>query len=127
MRRGDLSGMPAIYDPLSTAVDGQRVAFQGNRIPSNLLDRVAQAFLVNIPLPNRPGTTQNLIASEKEVTDMDQFNARFDHHFSAADTFFARFSIFDVNTFQPFGASQLNETLIPGFGRNTGTRPITLR
>jgi hypothetical protein len=27
-----------------------------------------------------------------------------------------------VNTFQPFGTSQLNEILIPGFGRNTGTK-----
>ena len=122
MRRGDFSGLATIYDPLSTAVDGQRAAFQGNRIPSSLIDPVALAFLANIPLPNRPGTAQNLVSSEKEVTDMDQFNARFDHHFSAEDTFFARYSIFNVNTYQPFGTSQLNESLIPGFGRDTGTK-----
>src|SRR5215510_1360423 len=65
MRLGDFTGLPAIYDPQSTNGSGLRTAFANNRIPSGLLDPVAQAFLLKIPQPNRPGTTQNLVASEK--------------------------------------------------------------
>ena len=81
MRRGDFGGLPPIYNPLSTISTGQRTSFENNRIPENLLDPVAQTFLAKVPLPNRPGTTQNLVAAEKEITDMDQFNVRLDHRF----------------------------------------------
>src|SRR5262249_12236474 len=39
---------------------------------------------------------------------------------------FGRFSFYNVNTFQPFGTSTLNESLIPGFGRNVSTKTYNL-
>lgn len=122
MRIGDFSGMVPIYDPLITDGSGQRTAFADNRIPSTRLDPVALAFLANVPLPNRPGMAQNLVAVEQEKTNMDQFNLRLDHHASDRDAFFGRFSYFNIDTFQPFGTSTLNEALIPGFGRDVGTK-----
>jgi hypothetical protein len=122
MRRGDFSGLAPIYDPFSTGASGERSAFAGNRIPPQSLDPVAQRFLQKVPLPNHSGATQNLTASEKETTDMDQFNLRLDHQVSGRDNVFGRFSVFNVATFQPFGTGQLNEALIPGFGRHVQTK-----
>ncbi len=127
MRRGDFTGLPAIYNPSSTnSITGQRAVFPDNQIPSSQIDPIARAFLAKVPLPNRPGTTQNLVASEKETTDMDQFNVRLDHRVSNQDSVFGRFSLYDVGSLQPFGTSTLNESLIPGFGRNVTTRTYNL-
>src|SRR5262249_44383112 len=127
MRSGDFSGFPLIYDPSTTnLLTGQRASFEGNRIPSDRIDTIARAFLAKVPLPNRPGTTQNLVASEKEIIDLDQLNGRVDHRMSNQDSVFGRFSIYNVNAFQPFGTSTLNESLIPGFGRSVGTKTYNL-
>jgi len=127
MRSGDFSGLPPIFDPSSTnLLTGQRASFPANQIPSGQIDPIARAFLAKVPLPNRSGTTQNLAVSEKETTDMDQFNGRVDHRLSNQDSVFGRFSIYNVNTFQPFGTSTLNESLIPGFGRTVSTKTYNL-
>jgi Carboxypeptidase regulatory-like domain len=122
MRTGDFTGLTPIYDPVTTDASGKRTPFANNRIPNSQLDPLAQAFLTNVPLPNRPGVTQNLVAVARETTDMDQLNLRLDHRATDRDTLFGRFSYFNVNAFQPFGTSTLNEALIPGFGRNVGTK-----
>ncbi len=123
MRSGDFSGLPTIYNPLSTnPTTGQRLPFSSNRIPDAQIDPVARAFLAKVPLPNGSGTTQNLIAAEKETTDMDQLNLRLDHRWGEQDSAFGRFSFYNVETFQPFGTSSLTESLIPGFGRNVTTK-----
>src|SRR5262245_47216758 len=122
MRRGDFSGLAPIYNPLSTDISGQRTVFLNNRIPESSIDPIAREFLRKVPTPNRPGTVQNLRVSEKETTHMDQFNLRLDHQLSHQSTLFGRFSVFNVDVFQPFGTGQLNESLIPGFGRNVGTK-----
>src|SRR5262249_17012976 len=111
MRSGDFSGLPTIFDPSSTnLLTGQRSAFLDNRIPSDQMYWTAAAFSAKVPLPNRPGTTQNLVAAEKETTEMDQFNGRLDHRLSNQDSVFGRFSFYNVGTFQPFGTSTLNES-----------------
>jgi carboxypeptidase family protein len=122
MRSGDFSGLPPIYNPVSTDASGRRTVFENNRIPEASIDPIARAFLLKVPMPNRPGTVQNLQASEGETTRMDQLNIRVDHQLSHQSSLFGRFSVFDVDVFQPFGTGQLNESLIPGFGRNVNTK-----
>lgn len=126
VRAGNFSGLAQVYDPLSTAQNGNRTAFSGNRIPANRLDPFALDFLNKIPLPNLPGNVQNLATAIAERTDMDQFNLRLDHKLSPNNSLFGRFSFFDVSTIQPFGSSQLNESLVPGFGRILKTRTENL-
>lgn len=126
VRNGNFSGLAPIYDPLSTNVAGNRLAFTNNKIPANRLDPVAQSFLAKVPLPNLPGNVQNLVAALKEQTVMDQFNMRVDHQLSARDSIFGRLSIFKVDTLQPFGTNQLNESLLPGFGRDLTTNTYNL-
>lgn len=122
VRGGDFSGLATIYDPLTTDGTGKRQAFSGNIINTDRLDPAALAFVQKLPLPNLPGETQNYLATPPLRNDNDQGAARFDHRFNTADTLFIRFYQADFDTFQPFGSSLLNETLVPGFGYNLTTR-----
>jgi hypothetical protein len=123
MRTGDFSGFPPIYDPSTDAV-GIRQPFPQNRIPFPSLDTVATALLAVIPLPNLPGVAQNLRATETQRVDSNNYSARLDHTFSSNDSAFARFSLFDARQFDPFGSGVLQESLLPGFGRNLSTHAL---
>jgi hypothetical protein len=122
VRSGDFSGLAPIYDPATTAADGRRSAFADNKIPSDRLDPIAVAFLSKIPLPNQPGNVQNLITALKEITDVNQFNLRLDHQLTSKDLVFGRLTTYRALALQPYGASQLSESLIPGFGRELSTK-----
>ncbi|MBV9504355.1 MAG: carboxypeptidase regulatory-like domain-containing protein, partial [Acidobacteriia bacterium] len=124
MRMGDFNGQAIIYDPLANNGTG-RVAFPNNAVPANRLDPVAQAMLATIPLPNLPGVAQNLLSTQSQRVNGSTYSARLDHQFGPADTSFLRASIFDVNEFDPFGSSVLQESLLSGFGRGLRTHTIS--
>lgn len=119
MRAGNFSGLPTIFNPASG-----RQPFLNNQIPSAQLDPVAVALLAQIPLPNLPGIAQNLLATGEQRINGNQYSARLDHQFSPQDTTFLRASLFDAREADPFGSSVLQETLLPGFGRNLSTHAI---
>ena len=123
MRRGNFSGLPTIFDP--TNISGQqRQPFLDNEIPTGRLDPVAVTLLAQIPLPNLPGTAQNLLSTEDQRINGNQYSARLDHQFAEKDTAFLRASLFDVREADPFGSSVLQESLLPGFGRALSTHAI---
>jgi Carboxypeptidase regulatory-like domain len=122
MRAGDFSGQSTIYDP-SNIVGGQRQPFQNNRI-STPFDPVATALIARIPLPNLAGVAQNLRAVGDQRINSNQYSLRFDNTFTASDTAYLRFSIFDARQRDPFGSSILQESLLPGFGRNLNTHAL---
>src|SRR6201988_5227262 len=122
MRAGDLSAFGQIFDPLATDASGNRLPFAGNRIPTERLDPVALGLLTKVPLPNQPGISRNLISTEIERTDIDQFSLRLDEQLTQKDSLFFRLSTFNANAFQPFGTGKLNEALLPGFGRQLTTK-----
>ncbi|HEX4134036.1 MAG TPA: carboxypeptidase regulatory-like domain-containing protein [Bryobacteraceae bacterium] len=97
----------------------------GTPFPNNTinvpLDPAAVALLAKLPLPNLPGTANNLLAVDKQTNDNNQYDARIDHQFSSNDTAYVRASALNANEFDPFGSSVLNEALLPGFGRNLTT------
>jgi Carboxypeptidase regulatory-like domain len=97
----------------------------GTPFPNNTidvqLDPAAVAMLAKIPLPNLPGTANNLLAVDKQTNDNNQYDGRIDHQLSSKDTAYARASALNANEFDPFGSSVLNEALLPGFGRNLTT------
>ena len=119
MRRGDFSCLPAIYDPTS----GQRQPFPNNQI-LRPLDPAATALLAQIPLPDLPGIAQNLLSTGNQRVNGNQYSARLDHQFSENDTAYLRASLFDARQFDPFGSGVLQESLLPGFGRNLSTHAI---
>ncbi len=122
VRSGDFSGLATIYDPRTTDATGRRQAFPDNKIPAARLNPVAVAFLDNIPLPNQPGETQNYIVSSPFTNDHDQFTVRGDQYFGQNDTLFGRFTYANMRTFQPYGNTNLQEFLVPGFGYDITTR-----
>jgi hypothetical protein len=119
LRNGDFTGLPPIYDPAA----GQ-APFAGNRIPEARRDPVAAAMLSRIPLPNLQGLAQNRLDTELQAVHSTQFSARLDHQFSDKDTTYLRASLFDAREFDPFGSGVLQESLLPGFGRNLNTHAI---
>jgi hypothetical protein len=123
MRSGDFSGSAAIYDPTAPA-GANRQPFPGNQVPAGLLDPVAVALLPKIPLPNLPGLAQNLLSTGDESIDQNHYSARIDHQISDSNTAYLRASIFDAREFDPFGSGVLQETLLPGFGRNLSTHTV---
>jgi hypothetical protein len=96
MRAGDFSatGTP-IFDPLTGTADASgriiRQPFAGNVIPSARINP-GMRFVVDklVPLPNRPGTTNNLLATRGQSNDRDMLVMRFDHSFSTTDSIFGR-------------------------------------
>ncbi len=123
MRQGDFSGLPVIFDP-AAASDGQRQPFFGNQEPVSRIDPVAAALLAQTPLPNLPGIAQNLRAVGNESINGNQYSARFDHQLAANDALWLRTSLFDIREADPFGSSVLQESLLPGFGRELSTHAI---
>jgi hypothetical protein len=122
VRKGDFSGLGPIYDPLTTDASGERQPFLNNAIDSTRLDPAAVAFLDKLPLPNLQGEAQNYIATPELRNNYDQGTARLDHQLGRNDNLFGRLYHADFDTFQPFGSSLLNETLVPGFGYSLTTR-----
>lgn len=97
MRGGDFSSLTQrIYDPLTGALDSAgriiRQPFAGNRIPAARINP-GMKFVVDklVPLPNRPGTVNNLLQAEGQRNDRDMFVARVDHSFGQNDVIFGRF------------------------------------
>ena len=122
VRSGDFSGLPVIYDPKSGDASGKRTPLADNRIPTTRLDPAALAFLNKLPATNLAGLAQNYLATPKLTNNNDQGVFRLDHHLATNDTLFGRVYIADFDTFQPFGSSMLNESLVPGFGYFLTTR-----
>ena len=118
VRGGDFSSLGSICDPAGPA---GCVPFPQNRIPAGRIDPIAAAFLSHVPLPTSDAAIQNLTATGNQVNDVDQVSLRLDRRLATADQLFARFSTFDANDRQPFGTSSLQETLVPGFGREVRT------
>ena len=128
VRQGNFAGLPTIYDPLSTDPSGKRTPFLGNQVPLTRLDPAALAFMQKLPLPDLPGQAQNYLATPSLQNDFNQGTMRIDQHLSEKDNLFGRAYIANFDTFQPFGSSQLNESLVPGFGYylTTHTRSLAL-
>ncbi|MBL8231329.1 MAG: TonB-dependent receptor, partial [Bryobacterales bacterium] len=121
MRAGDFrelrqpnSAIGRIVDPLTRAEFATP-----NVIPQTRFDPAAQAMLDRIPLPNRPGISQNFIAQPAERNTTNQGLLRLDHNYSDADRVFARALIANAEGFLPFGTRSVLGTVrtaVPGFG-----------
>ena len=116
-RGGNLSALGAITNPAT------HTPFAGGIITTSL-DPAAVALLSLVPLPNRPGNSNNLLALGSQIDNNDSCNGRIDHQFSASDAAHLRASVFNADEADPFGSSVLNEALLPGFGRTLRTHTI---
>ena len=107
-RRGDFSGTTVvIYDPATGGANpAERTPFPDNIVPSGRISPVAQAILARLPLPNRPGETNNYEASGQLLQSRDSFDVKVNHNFADTTHGFLRYSFFHADTEDPpaFGA-----------------------
>ncbi|MBV8833550.1 MAG: TonB-dependent receptor, partial [Acidobacteriaceae bacterium] len=101
-RTGDFSAylpLNVIYDPTTgnptTGVG--RVAFAGNKIPTNRLSSQALAIMNYFPLPNAPGNSgapylNNYTASGAIAYDANKWDTREDYFMNEKTTFYGRYS-----------------------------------
>jgi hypothetical protein len=109
---------PTIYDPATTTATSTggftRQAFANNTIPTDRIDPVALALLDHYPLPTSAGTANNFTRVGNEPDNQDQFDVRLDHHLSASDFVFGRYSYAKDNVkpvaFLPDGSGALTTT-----------------
>lgn len=106
-RGGDFTGLPAIYDPLTTRVNPAnpnqflRDPFPSNRIPSNRINATAALYAKSlIPLPNYslPGNANNFLNTAASQSNTDTILARIDHTLSSKDRVSARWLQADSNS-----------------------------
>jgi len=117
MRGGDFSGISrTIFDPYtSTGANGVRTAFTGNRIPTSRFDPTAVRMLALLPLPNLPGTTNNLQVSKLNNTEYWNFSSRVDYNHSEKWKTFVRYGHFKANLLE---SNPTDAPLLPINGSN---------
>jgi hypothetical protein len=88
-----------IFDPLATTtVNGQlqRLAFPGNRIPTNRFDPVAVNVMRFFPTPNQRGLDgsrqQNFYNAGSAAVDTNNYDLRIDHNLTQSQKIFGRIS-----------------------------------
>jgi len=121
MRQGDFRELRApgsntgrIIEPLT----GQEFPTP-NVIPASRLDPAARAMTAVIPLPNRPGISQNYVAQPSEGNTTTQGIFRVDRNYGDRDRVWGRFVGSDAEGFLPFGTRSVigtNRASYPGFG-----------
>lgn len=80
--RNSAGGVLTIYDPLTTAADGNRSPFAGNIIPGARLDTVGRNIAATYMAPTKAGRfygDSNLAGAGPLASKADQHFAKFDH------------------------------------------------
>jgi len=100
-RSGDFStlynaqGLQVIYDPLTTAKDGTRTPFAGNKLPSSRVSPIATNAFKYYPAPISSGAgpahVQNYPYPSRWVGDLDQWITRVDFNVSAKNNVYFRY------------------------------------
>ncbi len=89
------------------------------KVPSSLLNPLAQKMINLFPLPNLTGsTTANFLSEPVRSLDETKFDIRVDQNFSSADSLFARFSYDQAGSYVPGGAPGFAEA--NAFASNQG-------
>ena len=109
-RDGNFSALSKqLYDPYTgrLAADGQTVIrdpFPGNIIPkARISPAITYLLTTMIPLPNRPGLTDNYVNTQGFANDRDGVNVRGDHNFNASNVVSFRYSRQRVGQNSPGG------------------------
>ena len=88
---GQLTG-GSILNPLSGTANGAgRLPYPGGRIPVTAISPASLAILQQLPMPNQPGTANNLIGGAALREKNHRFDAKVDHRFSEHSTGFFRY------------------------------------
>ncbi len=107
-----------IFDPNTSRTDPSnplniiRDPFPGNQIPLSRLNSTSLLMLQKYyPLPNLPGTANNLRFTGTNNTQSDQTGIRIDHKFGDNDTLYGRYNRTNANLLRPEGLPTYQQTL----------------
>jgi len=132
-RGGDFSSLlnaqgaqVTIYDPLTTAADGTRTPFAGNRLPGNRINPVSANVIKTLPLPNSPGDgaarINNYIYPSRWIGNMDQWIGRMDWMINSKNNFYFRYG---QNPFSEYrGLVFMTDLKQPNVAEPTGNAPL---
>lgn len=105
-----------IYDPLtSTGSSGTRTAFAGNKIDPSRFDPTALKLLAEMPLPNLPGSQDNLQGFKVNQTTYWNFSERVDWNYSEKLKTFVRYGQFKAKLLE---SNPTAKKLLPVNGSN---------
>src|SRR3989440_830725 len=105
-----------IYDPLtSTGTSGTRTKFSGNIIPIGRFDPTALKLLAEMPLPNLPGSQDNLQGFKINKTTYWNFSERVDWNYSEKWKTFFRYGQFKAKLLE---SNPTGKKLLPVNGSN---------
>ena len=142
-RNGDFSSLLTqsnpIYlrDPLKTGncnASDRTACFPNNIIPQARINpAIPNALEAVVPLPNRPGTIQNLVSNRSQANDRDLYNVRWDYNLNTSNSFNFRYSRQNADlsnpqanpaftTDQPVRRDQLRRQLDPCLQPDDDTR-----
>jgi hypothetical protein len=100
-RAGDFSGYGAtIYDPNTGNADGTgRQPFAGNIISLNRQSLITRKMQDRVPLPNLPGTANNLYSQATQPMDRDSYDVKINWNRTSSHTIWGKYSLMnaDVN------------------------------
>ena len=110
MRNGDMSGaintngsLQQIYNPFTGNLNGTgRTAFDGNRIPGNLINPVSRQILnLLYPLPNTTGfgaggLTNNYTRNETRTTDRSNYDMKLNWNRTGTHQIWGKYSFMDA-------------------------------
>jgi hypothetical protein len=110
MRNGDMSGaintngsLQQIYNPFTGNTNGTgRTAFDGNRIPSNLINQASRRVIDMLyPLPNTTGfgagnLTNNYTRTETRTTDRSNYDVKVNWNRTGMHQIWGKFSFMDA-------------------------------
>ena len=112
---GNFSGTVNIFDPATQALNGSRMPFPNNAIPSNRIDPVAARVIQLYPAPNRPGV-QNFVFNSPRNLDNDKGDFKLDWRITDYNSVFVRLSILEYFRLEP------GSLPLPASGGDTATR-----
>lgn len=105
-----------IFDPMtSTGTSGTRTQFPGNKIDPSRFDATALKLLAEIPLPNLPGSQNNLQGFKVNETSYWNFSERVDWNYSDSWRTFVRYGQFKARLLE---SNPTGKNLLPLNGSN---------
>jgi len=89
--------MQLIYDPLTGDIDGRgRQAFEGNVIPANRINPIAQKINAFYPLPNRPGNSSNFFKEFVSTFKRNNYDVKLNWNRSSIHQIWGKIGLMDA-------------------------------
>ncbi len=126
-RAGNFSSFAStqIYDPLTGAIDGVgRTQFTNNIVPTNRIHPISQKIQALIPLPNRPGVTNNFFNSAPQIFDRHNYDTKINWNRTAKHQIWGKFSYMQADVTGSFNLGAAGGNCLCEGGSGTGNTKV---